>query len=317
MESRKSQFFYTTSAKASLFDIVAEDSLRTSLKPAWSYLCKTLSVKYPSQLLRKYSDEIFYVLILLLEEYSLRNKSASLTESFYELRRECTSPATSFVFRHAKFISLLTVVGLPYVMDKLQNRYNQIKEDIIATGAPVSRIDMMLYKYYPIILTITKWIRMANYMLYLFNYTGYAMPLLHLTHFQLKYVDKSLDNSLKPQINENRSRLIRMLQSVPDFTSAVFTKLAPAMFYSLQFLNTYYGEDTLTQKDMTTVPVSEPPETPKVSKYTNEAKKYFIRRNFRERNFREFREFWPFSRKFISRKFSKWQFAKVYPVKFF
>ena len=45
--------------------------------------------------------------------------------------------------------------------------------------------------------------------------------------------------------------------------------------------------------------------------------KYFNRRNFRETNFREFREFWPFSRNFISRKFSKWQFAKVYPVKFF
>ena len=42
---------------------------------------------------------------------------------------------------------------------------------------------------------------------------------------------------------------------------------------------------------------------------------HFNRRNFRERNFREFREFWPFSRKFVSRKFSKWQFAKVYPVK--
>ena len=41
------------------------------------------------------------------------------------------------------------------------------------------------------------------------------------------------------------------------------------------------------------------------------------RRNFCERNFREFREFWPFSRKFIPRKFSKWQFAKVYSVKFF
>ena len=48
-----------------------------------------------------------------------------------------------------------------------------------------------------------------------------------------------------------------------------------------------------------------------------QAARYFNRRNFRERNIREFREFWPFSRKFVSRKFSKWQFAKVYPVKFF
>ena len=30
---------------------------------------------------------------------------------------------------------------------------------------------------------------------------------------------------------------------------------------------------------------------------------YFNRRNFRERNFHEFRQFWPFSRKFVSRKF--------------
>ena len=39
---------------------------------------------------------------------------------------------------------------------------------------------------------------------------------------------------------------------------------------------------------------------------------YFNRRNFSERNFREFREFWPFSRKFVSRKFKKKKFIHWY-----
>merc|ERR1719427_810347 len=57
----------------------------------------------------RYSDEIYYLLLLLVEEYNLRKKSATITESFYELTRQCSAPDHSFTFRRAKLLSLLSV----------------------------------------------------------------------------------------------------------------------------------------------------------------------------------------------------------------
>jgi len=42
---------------------------------------------------------------------------------------------------------------------------------------------------------------------------------------------------------------------------------------------------------------------------------HFRLKGLSERNFREFREFWPYSRKFISRKIYNRSFAKVSPNK--
>ena len=44
---------------------------------------------------------------------------------------------------------------------------------------------------------------------------------------------------------------------------------------------------------------------------------YFNRRNFRERNFRDFRKFWANSRKFISRQTQNLLFVTVYPREIF
>ena len=267
-------FQLTSSDVASIFDIFSEDSLRGSLKPAWDFLMRFLTQKYPNYLLKalKYTDEVYYAILFIIEEYNLRNKSASMTESFYELKRESTALPYSFTFRHAKTISLISLVLLPYIEEKLRNRYEKLKDKVLrGESSGLSSFDRFLHKWFPMIETISKWIRMLNYVLYLFKYTGYALPLLKLTSFQLKYNtgdNKTRHHNSKGDMDQQQQRnLLRSLVTVPlDFVTSTVTKLAPLLFYSLSFLETFYQQDGENSffsngKGMQNVP---PPGAPKV-----------------------------------------------------
>ena len=265
-------FQFTSSDVASIFDIFSEDSLRGSLKPAWDFLMRFLTQKYPNYFLKalKYTDEVYYVILFIIEEYNLRNKSASMTESFYELKRESTALPYSFTFRHAKTISLISLVLIPYIEEKLRNRYEKLKEKVVrGESSSLSSFDRFLHKWFPVIETLSKWIRMLNYVLYLFKYTGYALPLLKLTSFQLKYnTGDTQRHNPKDDLDQQQQRnLLRSLVTVPlDFVTSTVTRLAPLLFYSLSFLETFYqqdGESSLFSNDkgMQNVP---PPGSPKV-----------------------------------------------------
>lgn len=258
------QFHFTSSPTASLFDIWAEGSLRNSIKPAWEYLSKVLQSKYPS-LLRstfKYSDEIYYAILLLVEEYNLRKKSASITESFYELTRQCSSAKHSFLFRHAKLISLLSVVVLPYLLDKLEKIYKATKEQMAIDPRSVSPLKRQLLKFYPILATINKWLQVANYICYIFNFTGYGNPLLFITRMQLKYGSKV--QSQNGDDADDRRLYMRLLSSLSNTVSSMFMKLVPFLLHSLQFVDMFYQQDMFSHVASAVKTSFAPPKMPQV-----------------------------------------------------
>ncbi|XP_057312004.1 putative peroxisome assembly protein 12 [Hydractinia symbiolongicarpus] len=253
------QFLYTSSAKASLFDIVSEESLKSSLKPAWEYFCKVLRTKWPqvtSKVLR-YPDELFYVFLFVLEEYNLRKKSASITESFYELTRESTAAKSSVWLRKAKWISLAAIVLLPYLTGKLDKFYERVKARILASENDVTSLEIWIYNVYPILLTGAKWIRIVNYILYLFNFTSYASPLLYFTRIQLKYA-----KSNNPPIDDKENKSYRLVNYLTDSMASIASRMTPLLFYSLQFVDAFYQQDTSLQSSA--LSVTEPPSMPKV-----------------------------------------------------
>lgn len=269
-----SSFALSERGIASLFDIFAEDSLRASLKPAWDFVCRFLASRYPTThhliATLKYSDEIYLVLLLVMEEYNLRHNAASMTEHFYQLKRESTSLHSSFLFRKAKLISLLSVVVLPYLLNKLEKYYERIKERVAVASntnglAPMERL---IYKWYPVLLLFTKWMRMFNYLLFLFNYTKYAFPLLTITQMQLKYDIPSLVGTHPKKgedLNSTKKRLLWSLVTKPfDFLSYGLTKMAPVFFYSLSFLDTFYQDDFWAKTSMIASKL-EPPQNSKVA----------------------------------------------------
>ncbi|XP_065672922.1 peroxisome assembly protein 12 [Hydra vulgaris] len=261
-------FKLTSSKCASLFDVTAEESLRLSLKPAWAYFCNVLTMRYPVLLksLLKHSDEIFAMLLMVLEEYSFRRNSGTVTECFYQLKRECSLPENSFRFRHVKWISLISVVLLPYISDKLQNYYDKLLANS-NLGLELTSFQKYFLNLYPILLTFIKWIRVINYIQYLFNYTCHPSPILRMAGIQLKY---GVQTVVKPSdINsKKKSGMFQKLHSIPDFTASIVMKIAPLIFYSLQFVDMFYDKETGVSKLTTSLPFPSAPLMPKVASTT-------------------------------------------------
>lgn len=242
-----SLFQSTDTAGASLFDIFAEDSLRASLKPAWDFVCKFLATRYPGYLVQtlKYSDEIYYLFLLLMEEYNLRRRAGTVTEVFYQLKRECVASPSSFRFRHAKLISLLSVVLLPYLVGKLEKHYERTKERLLANDVTINKLDIYIYEWYPVLKSFSKWLRMINYVLYLFKYSSHPFPLMKIMNIQLKYdLEPSVNVSLPRDTTTNKSLLWNMATKPLDIVSYGFSKIAPVFFYSLSFLDTFYNQES-------------------------------------------------------------------------
>jgi len=247
---------------ASIFDIFTEDSLRGSLKPAWNYIIKILQKQYPKQMrtICNYSEESFYIVLFLLEEYSLRKNSSTITESFYALSRQSSAEKNSWLSSNVKWLSLASVVLLPYFVERLEKKYEDINEKHVISNASLNNFEICILKYYPIGKTLIKWIRIVNYMLYLFGKSNYPYPMLGLLRINLIYgPPKSLD-----ELSDTGSKqhlLIRALRFLPDTAASVLSRMAPVIFYSLQFMDTFYQEDGMLTKALSSFKVSKPPES--------------------------------------------------------
>ena len=249
---------------ASIFDIVAEDSLRTTLKPAWNYLLKFLQKKYPNKfkLLQKYSDESFLLLQILLEEYSLRKFNATITEQFYKLERHSSAAPNSFLSRNYKLFSLISVTILPYMVEKLGKTYQNMKTTRVLSNRQLTSFERLVLKLHPPITFILKWLRIVNYLLYIIGRSTHPYPLLHLLKIQLVYGNQ---NSGTVTNAENKKFIVRVLQFFPELIATLLSKLAPFLFYSLQFLDTFYQQDSdVINKSLQLFNVATPPAPPKV-----------------------------------------------------
>lgn len=69
----------------SIFEVVAQDSLMTAVRPALQHVVKVLAESNPARygFLWKWFDEIFTLLDLLLQQHYLSKTSASFSENFY------------------------------------------------------------------------------------------------------------------------------------------------------------------------------------------------------------------------------------------
>lgn len=118
----------TDDTRPSFFEVYASQHLSSALRPAFKFVFEVLSVRNPRLIcLSNWSEEIFSVILFILETSNLRNESSLLAESFYSLRR---SQQTSFLTRnindkpisHRQVLFSLTVsVVIPYFKEKLDS----------------------------------------------------------------------------------------------------------------------------------------------------------------------------------------------------
>lgn len=130
--------------RPSFFELAAQEQLSDLLKPALRYTLSVLAQRNPRYLLRIVNrfDEVYALLMWAIERHYLRTWGSSFAENFYGLRRRrrpgiatpraktaSSARSTQQTMEALRpvdvYVSLFTLVGLPYLRAKLLDRWEQ------------------------------------------------------------------------------------------------------------------------------------------------------------------------------------------------
>ncbi|KAF1810367.1 hypothetical protein P152DRAFT_420899 [Eremomyces bilateralis CBS 781.70] len=202
--------------KPSLFEIISEEQLSSLLPPSLRYLLAVATHRHPRYLLRILNsfDELYALLMLLIERHYLKVYGGGFTENFYNLKRErvlrikggevprAQVRAAGHVREALKlkevdvWKNLAIMVGLPYIKRKLDASYDvhaahssllgsNYRRDDLPPNATVRQRFMFYYKWflrkvYPSINAAYYFAIIAFNLAYLFDGTKYSSPFLWL-----------------------------------------------------------------------------------------------------------------------------------------
>ncbi|XP_063541039.1 peroxisome assembly protein 12 [Cydia strobilella] len=167
----------TLQGAPSVFQVVAQEALGATVKPAFGKLIEYLATVYPDRLgwCERWYDELFLLFEGFLQYHYLKHYAASFSESFYGLVRAPTSPSGEFhsgtrLPRGAELGSLALLVLLPYLRDKFESavtRWRDEHEDgILGKGhtATAKRAAIHVYSTIHLVTSLAKLVQLAAYL---------------------------------------------------------------------------------------------------------------------------------------------------------
>ena len=261
--------------RPSIFDLVAQDSLASSLKPALEYVLKILFARNPDRWLSfwGFSNELLYSLLGIVETYYLWKKNCSFSEYFYGLERTChTISADQALSNKKRILSLLFLVGVPFLQAKLLRIYEHMKEtqEVLQSckSGKISRKQLcakLYFTWYPYFHAMTESLSFLTYLAYIlkFSNTHCLSHLLLGLHLNYRDHDLHANHSRTSNDNESERKLAWLISKTGNMMLRVFSFLIetalPVGVFFLQFLQWWYESDTDLQKTVLSLPVPPPP----------------------------------------------------------
>lgn len=262
----------------SIFEVLAQESLMSAVRPALRHAVKVLAESNPSRygfLWRRF-DEIYLSLDLLLQHHFLSRSSASFSENFYSLKRVSGSgserPAYLGLRGKSHWRSLLLLALVPYLRVKLEQVLaKQRDEDEYSIRLPQSRMQRMYRAFlaaYPYVsMAWDSWV-FCQQLLYVFGRARTHSPFLwlagvrlaHLTGHDIKNMDLKAGTP-SAGLGSSYGEKFRKLTStvVGGVAMSLSTSLSMGVFF-LQFLEWWYSsENQSTMKTLTSLPTPPPP----------------------------------------------------------
>eukprot|EP00794_Sanderia_malayensis_P017470 gene17470-19217_t len=263
--------------RPSVFDLIAQDSLMATLRPAFEFSVRTLADRFPEKLsgILAYVDEIFYGFITLTERHFIWTKNASFAEFFYGLSRIDMSSLIGLnssreVGWKKKILSLLSLTLLPYILTKLEKKYAEIKEELIVNEAqPIKRWKYLICKLYPYMHCIMeggKLVTLVCYVLKLIDVNSIPNALIGVT---LAYSNaNSIEKPTKVAETQSHGTLLLLLSKCIGICTTLFSMsieyALPAVMFLLRFLEWWYSSDNNLQQHIDSLPIPQPPTETKV-----------------------------------------------------
>lgn len=259
------------SDKPSLFELASEAQLSSLLSPSIRYLLTVATHRYPRYLLRILNsfDELYALVMLVVEHHYIVHYGGGITENFYGLKREkvplvgeirrASLAAPSHVSKALKlkksdiWKNLAIMVGIPYIKRKLDESY-EINTSRSLLGTNYTRLPLnptlkqrLLHCYRWFLQNIYPSINAAYYfsifafnLAYLYDNTKYNTPFLWLIKTRIRRLSESDYQATAKSEEMNRA-------SSSVFSSnrmlAGLKTLLPTSIFALRFLEWWYASD--------------------------------------------------------------------------
>ncbi|KAF8541875.1 Pex12 amino terminal region-domain-containing protein [Trichophaea hybrida] len=252
-------------AKPSLFELLSESQFRELLEPSLRYLLAIATRNHPRYLIRflNHFDEVYALLVLLLERHYLRRWGGSFTENFYGLKRtrvltaqlqraETFTPALVTECAHLRrndvWKSLLVIVVIPYLKRKLDVIYENYaggavmnvlgqsyqREELTETSSSHERflfyVKKLLCGVYPHINAVYYFSRLVFNLTYLFNKSACHSPLDFLINIRVRRMIEA-DNAPQPR------NLLLSIQRASRVTAVPRNTLSTASYSVMSLLS--------------------------------------------------------------------------------
>ncbi|PBP24956.1 Pex2/Pex12 amino terminal region [Diplocarpon rosae] len=272
--------------KPSLFELLSEAQLASLLPPSLRYLLAVATHRHPRYLLRILNsfDELYAVLMLLIEHHYLKTHGGGFTENFYGLKREKAlavgeipraNIAAPAHVREALKLSradiwknLAVMVGLPYLKRKLDESYD-INAPRALLGASYTRMPpnptwkqrfMHYYRWflrhvYPSVNAAYYFSMLAFNIAYLFDNSKYHSPFMWLIGTRMRRLGEA-DYRAIAALSEPKKRpaggnlgvtSIFSPRMIGDRVLDSLKILLPTSIFALKFLEWWHASDFAKQ----------------------------------------------------------------------
>lgn len=252
----------------SVFEVLAQENLTESLRPAVVYLLKIFAGRFPSNLgcFYKYCDEIVLLLELILENYHLKFHNASFSEFYYGIKRVPSNKKYSKINSKQKIKSLFLLVIIPYILDKVHKTYDKKLESNRNTDNNTAKLTKTFIYLYPYLHALWQSICFIWLLLYILRKTHTHSPLIFAADVCLKIITSNdllqATSSNVIEQYQSSSRLFHTIKSSVNFIADNFVKVltygATTGAFFVQFLEWWYANDEISSTFMS-LPVPEPP----------------------------------------------------------
>nr|XP_020659633.1 peroxisome assembly protein 12 [Pogona vitticeps]XP_020659634.1 peroxisome assembly protein 12 [Pogona vitticeps] len=272
--------------RPSIFEVVAQDSLMSAVRPALQHVAKVLAESNPGRygFLWRWFDELYTLLDLFLQQYYLSRCSASFSENFYGLKRVVLRShrsrppqvrlATAGLPQRHHWRSLGLLVLVPYLRTKLEKLVARLRdEDDYSIHLPSSswkRFYKAFLAAYPYVnLAWEGWI-LGQQLGYILGKARHHSPLLRLAGVQLSRLTAEDLRAMEEKLTTTGS-VSRSPSSVKEWARSTTKKALGGLAFSLstglsvgvfflQFLEWWHSsENQEAVKLLTALPAPPPP----------------------------------------------------------
>ena len=284
----------TSAERPTIFEVVSQESMNSVLRPALVYGLKVVASSRPDSWgwLWRYSDELYTVIDLMVQNHYLKKFGGSFAENFYGMKRyfspktvEVKQPHAGILDYGDRISSLLTLVILPYcklkfdvIFEKLRGEHvNDVPSHQSRNRSYFQKLKNMFIYIYPYLHFTWETAFLCYQLLYMLKVSDYHSPFLHLCGLRLKRLSRqdvfahslqSIPSLVKP-ISSWKKFLGELPQVVGNTLITLIANGIPLIVFFLKFVEWWYSsENSRSLVSAASLPIPPPPAQLEVS-YTH------------------------------------------------